>query len=1809
MGLELQFSADKAREQLKKLKQDLSKTGKNISETTEDLKNLGKSVSALEKSFKKSGNKEAAESFSKINTEIKETIGSIRNIKKEVSDTSRETVKYKKSNDSLTRSLEVAKKQLEGTKLKLDETKKVNFKYLDSNKKLNSEIVNLKRTIRDLGKDLKLSEKELLKTYGVNYKLIDSVDKLSVRNKELGNTNRSLSGRLSSSRQQVTLLQKEIKNLHVQVLKLGKQNLELQKKVSGLSHSLNKSQKEVKQSKKVIAAYDAQLSKAWNTMDRYEKKIDSQRRTIERMTKANKKASYSINAIMKAASTVRNLLFLSTMAYGVQRLSNAIIKLGADFEKTMTMVGAVTQNIGKGFETKGYDDLIKKALELGEATEYSSNQAAEAMKNLGLAGFNTKQIIATVPGVLDLATAGQVDLATASKLAVQALTAMGLKTADTSQLMQNMTRVNDAFISTTIRTNTTIESLAEAFKYVAQPARNTGMQIEELANLLGLLGNSGVEASMSGTQLAFALTKQNKAMKALGLNPEIATFRDMLKEINEQGWGFNDIYDIFIQRGSRAVLALKDMIPVWDRLDELQKESGLSAKELADIYRDTVSIQLQRLKSLIENIGISGFRRQSDELKDSLKNLYDIISKNKDNLEKIAAAFVKLTSVLVDLTAKTIEFLPRIKAFYEDNKGQLEALATAAGSILILTGNIKSGLSLIGLAYGSFNIELSDQTSIDNLNFKLENLRENLKELEKSKNSYRVIQGYFGSPSVTISNKDQIDYIKKQISTYEDELVKLIDKQSKTQENSAKKLFINRSKIIKDLAVQYAQDIKQYTDIEKSAAKELRESQDKLDEILGSASNKLKMGRNEKLTFIGSMTLELQKEKAVEQIDQKYKELNEVIEKRQKDLNKLLKERDSAYSDLLSFSAFKNKDESFEGFQIIQTRYDTAKAAVEKTKKAVEDLIKTLNITEDQKKALSEKFAFQIEEREFNRQQQVNQKILDSENKLFDIRESNYENFEKYKAQTSLKFIKENLNNQIKAEKQAYNIFINQQKFIPPEQRMTTEELSNFKKIMEEYFKELEKNKTRTIEKSSFETFDIEMKNQEDLQSNIRDMELDTLDMKKNLVTGFGYFRIQKEKEILAEEIKLRIAAEKQKVAQEGRRKEFEVFNGLISEDEYESWATNASDYLKTFSEYQIKLLNDLMRVSWDSILSGIESATENVIGNIFSDALKGDLQNASDYFQSFTDSLSSMWSQMAANMILNGTTLAGLTGLQTVGVMGAAGLVLGGISQVFSSREKRKAERARKAALRDQLKDELGDALASLKLSDTGYEIYKLNKRIEDLTEQAKDAGYPMEEIIELRKLETKAILDEVAAKYKTINTNITDWITGIEREDWGVDEWKAEYDRLHDDLLSLDHSSTTYQDDSISKLEDMFDALQNIYEIQKEQLQALDSLDQSLTSQIWNLQNTGAMPTSLEAYRTQYDALLAATRDSEGNIVTEAVSDFQDFISSYQDVFSAAGFDVNEILYGSDRLPSIIGDLTGVQEDVKSEMEILTEAINLNSGKLGETGTSLGNVKESIDNLYNLTKSIANKEAYEVWKTLIPQQPSMSSDLSNYFEGYLGSHYDASQNMYIGNNQNMIDAWISSGAGGQVLGYMSGIQANFDWINSIDKNISPEISKWVDDINNIGLTVLTKDNLFDLADLDSNNIITYSEWASYIKDFFDKYNVLMSYINNPPDISSFAKGGWSNEPSIFGETGYGEYAVPDANNPNNSHFLKSVGIDSTKIGIAIGEIVASRLSGEISSNSNNQNGDIVIQINGKEIARATIQEIRRDKSLKKYI
>ncbi len=85
----------------------------------------------------------------------------------------------------------------------------------------------------------------------------------------------------------------------------------------------------------------------------------------------------------------------------------AAVKPAIDFEFAMAQVGAVTEEAA---DSPGFKKLTEKAKELGRTTQYTSAQAADAMRFLGMAGMNTNQILAATPAILNLAIADNMGL-------------------------------------------------------------------------------------------------------------------------------------------------------------------------------------------------------------------------------------------------------------------------------------------------------------------------------------------------------------------------------------------------------------------------------------------------------------------------------------------------------------------------------------------------------------------------------------------------------------------------------------------------------------------------------------------------------------------------------------------------------------------------------------------------------------------------------------------------------------------------------------------------------------------------------------------------------------------------------------------------------------------------------------------------------------------------------------------------------------------------------------------------------------------------------------------------------------------------------------------------------------------------------------------------------------------------------------------------------------------------------------------------------------------------------------------------------
>ena len=202
-----------------------------------------------------------------------------------------------------------------------------------------------------------------------------------------------------------------------------------------------------------------------------------------------------------------------TMAGMVAAPIYGVVETAAKFEAAMSKVQAITRankdEIGQ---------LTAEARRLGETTQFTAQQSAEAMSYLGMAGWNTEQIIAGMPGLLALAAAGGTDLARTADIVSDDLTAFGLAADQASHMA-------DVFAVTATRTNTNVEMIGETMKYAAPVARAYGATMEETAALTGLMASGGVKASQAGTalragfmRLAGPPKKASKAMQELGIS-------------------------------------------------------------------------------------------------------------------------------------------------------------------------------------------------------------------------------------------------------------------------------------------------------------------------------------------------------------------------------------------------------------------------------------------------------------------------------------------------------------------------------------------------------------------------------------------------------------------------------------------------------------------------------------------------------------------------------------------------------------------------------------------------------------------------------------------------------------------------------------------------------------------------------------------------------------------------------------------------------------------------------------------------------------------------------------------------------------------------------------------------------------------------------------------------------------------------------------------------------------------------------------------------------------------------------------------
>lgn len=371
------------------------------------------------------------------------------------------------------------------------------------------------------------------------------------------------------------------------------------------------------------------------------------------------KANNKLTSWLKAGTKkVISIALAGTLAMGGFGATTAI-KTYSDFEKGLSNVKAVSQATDSEMK-----QLSNTAKSLGASTEWSAVQVTQAEELLGQAGFSTKENISALPGLLSLASAGDLDLAAATDIASGTLRSFNIDASNTSH-------VADVLALSASATNSDVTDLGETMKYVAPVSESLGISFEDTAAAAGLLSNQNIKGSQAGTVLRQAMarlaspTKEAAGlMKTYGINAfdtqgnmkplsgVVDNLNSSLGKLTSQQRA-DIISTIFGTESMSGVLAL--MNQGGQSLSDLSKrlsDANGAAKDMANTKLDNLSGQWKILKSAVEGMNIAlgerlapyakqfvtWFTGKIPDITDGIVNAVDYLSNHTEDIKETAIA-------------------------------------------------------------------------------------------------------------------------------------------------------------------------------------------------------------------------------------------------------------------------------------------------------------------------------------------------------------------------------------------------------------------------------------------------------------------------------------------------------------------------------------------------------------------------------------------------------------------------------------------------------------------------------------------------------------------------------------------------------------------------------------------------------------------------------------------------------------------------------------------------------------------------------------------------------------------------------------------------------------------------------------------------------------------------------------------------------------------------------------------------------------------------------------------------------------------
>lgn len=395
---------------------------------------------------------------------------------------------------------------------------------------------------------------------------------------------------------------------------------------------------------------------------------------------------------------------------GLKDLAADALETGRTFESSMSEVQAISGATGEDLKL-----LSDTAKEFGASTVFSASESADALKYMALAGWDAHQSTDALGGVLNLAAASGMDLAKASDMVTDYLSAFGLQAKDSAYFA-------DLLAYSQSNSNTSAEQLGEAYKNCAANLNAAGQDIETTTSLLAMMANQGLKGSEGGTALTAVMRDMTAKMKdgsiAIGdANVQVmdaeGNYRDLtdiLKDVEKATDGMGDAQKATALASTFTSDSIKGLNLILnagvsnaeDFEKQLRKCSG-SAEDMANVMNDNLEGDLKALNSAYEDLGITIYESATGSMREFVQEVTnDLMPAIKDAISGVEGADEALGESVSNLILMALDevtsMLPRaanlgISIAGSLIQGVLDSLPDITDAAIDMASEILSGLS------------------------------------------------------------------------------------------------------------------------------------------------------------------------------------------------------------------------------------------------------------------------------------------------------------------------------------------------------------------------------------------------------------------------------------------------------------------------------------------------------------------------------------------------------------------------------------------------------------------------------------------------------------------------------------------------------------------------------------------------------------------------------------------------------------------------------------------------------------------------------------------------------------------------------------------------------------------------------------------------------------------------------------------------------------------------------------------------------------------------------------------------------------